>query len=94
MEITPNTLLYIAIVSIGLGIVVGLFLLFFGRKKGKQNLGVIGLVISVISGAIGPILPVLVLVIFVFLINRKHPLDSTSVEPDEIGDHEDNGSTI
>ncbi len=91
MEITPNTLLYIAIVSIGLGIVIGLFLLFFGRKRGKQKLGVIGLIISVISGAIGPLLPVIVLVIFVFLIVRKGPLDPTSEEPVQGDDEQDEG---
>ena len=92
MEITPNTLFYLAIVSYCLGIIIGLFLFFYARKKGKQTLGVVGLVISLVSGAIGPLLPILVLLIFIFLIRREAPLSSASEEPGDEPD--DNGDRV
>ena len=90
MEISSNTLMFIGIGSVILGIIVGLFLFFYGRRKGKQTLGLVGLLVAIITGLIGPILPLLVLLVFVFLIARKAPLDSVAAEPGRPAD--DNGS--
>ena len=94
MEITSNTLLFIGIASVCLGIIVGIFLFFYGRKKGKQTLGLVGLVVSIITGAIGPILPLLVLLVFLFLIARKAPLESKAAEPVNDSADEDGSDSV
>lgn len=94
MQITSSTLLYIGIASICLGVIVGLFVFFYGRKKGKQTLGVVGLVVSIVTGAIGPLLPIIVLVVFFFLISRKAPLNRASDEPIAEKTGQDEGSAV
>ncbi len=94
MEITPNILFYTAIISLGLGIIVGLFLFFFGRRRGKQKLGVIGLIVSLISGAIGPIMPLLVLAIFLFLILRRSKPDSATEISDGLVESAEDDSAL
>ncbi len=87
-------IVYVILAGIALGALLGLGILRFGIKRGKKKLGMIGLIVSVVSGAISIVLPLLVTIVFVFLIRRKAPLDSTSVEPDEGADETDDDSAI
>ena len=89
---TRELILYLALIGAAVGLVIGFILFLFARKKGKQKLGVIGLVVSIVCGAISPVLPLLVLVIFIFLIARKDPLSSASEEPGEEPDN--NGDSV
>jgi uncharacterized membrane protein len=87
-------IVYVILAGIALGALLGLGILRFGIKRGKKKLGLIGLIVSVISGAISILLPLLVTIVFVFLIARQAPLDSTSVEPDDVAEANDNDSAL
>lgn len=88
---TREFVLYLALFGAAVGLVIGLIIFFFARRKGKRRLGLIGLLISIVAGAISPLLPLLVLVVFIFLIAKKAPLSSASVEPGDEPD--DNGNS-
>jgi CHASE2 domain-containing sensor protein len=88
---TREAILYLALIGAAAGFIIGLIPLFLGWRKGKLKLGIVALVTSVIvGGAVSFLLSILVTVVFVFLIFRKSPLDSTSVEEsDDVADDDD-----
>ena len=68
---TREAILFLTLVGMAVGLVLGLVPLVYGRIKGKTKLGVIGFVTSILAGAIWSILPLFVMITFVFLIMRK-----------------------
>jgi len=70
---TREAIMLLTLVGIGIGLILGLVPLIYGRMKGKTKLGVIGFVTSIIAGAIWSILPLIVMITFVFLIMRNKP---------------------
>jgi hypothetical protein len=72
MKFTPTEfIIYGAIFGAVFGVVLGLIILFLGIKKGKRNLGIIGLVCSILVGPISGILSLIVMGIFIWLILKK-----------------------
>lgn len=89
---TWEAVLYVALIGLAAGFLLGLVPLIFGWKKGKTRLGLMGLIISMVSGLISPILSLLTIVILVFLIARRGPLESTSTEPTDGNPANEEGS--
>ncbi len=71
ISLTREEIILFILVGIGVGVVLGLVPLIYGRMKGKTKLGVIGFLTSIVAGAIWSILPLFVMITFVFLIIRK-----------------------
>ena len=78
---TWEAVLYVALIGMAAGFLLGLVPLIYGWRKAKTKLGLVGFIVSIVAGAVSPILSLLTLVIFVFLIARKQPMESTSAEP-------------
>lgn len=87
---TTEAVLYVALIGMAAGLLLGLVPLIYGLKKGKTRLGVIGFVVSIVAGAVSPLLSVLSMVIFIFLIARRAPLSTSSTEPVGGPDDDDN----
>ena len=83
---TRDAMIILTLIGIGIGLVLGLVPLIYGRIKGKAQLGVIGFITSIVSGAILGILPLFVMITFIFLIFRN-PVSAT---PSTLPSHEDN----
>jgi hypothetical protein len=79
MKFTPTEfIIYGAIFGAVFGVVLGLIILFLGIKKGKRNLGIIGLICSILVGPISGILSLIVMGIFIWLILKKPVVEQTS----------------
>ena len=65
--------LYVIVGGAILGALLGLILLFLGRRKGQGRLGLYGFVASIVAGAIAPILSVVVVAIFAWMITKSKP---------------------
>jgi low affinity Fe/Cu permease len=64
--------MYAMIINIGVAILLGLILLFLGRRKNKASLGLWGLIATVAGGAIaGFFASIPIFVIFIVLIFRN-----------------------
>ncbi len=79
-------MIILTLIGIGIGLVLGLVPLIYGRIKGKAKLGVIGFLTSIAAGALVGVLPLFVMITFVFLIYRN-PVSAT---PSTLPSHEDN----
>lgn len=72
IHLTYNELiLYVIIVQVILGILLGLIPLILGIKRKKRNYGVFGFFASIIGGAISPLVCVIAVSVFTWLILRK-----------------------
>ncbi|CAN5171307.1 hypothetical protein BH20ACI2_BH20ACI2_23910 [soil metagenome] len=92
---TREAILYLTLIGAAIGLVIGMVPLIYGCKKGKLRLGMIGFVLSIVAGgAISVILSLLATAVFVFLIARKAPIDSSSVEPIKEDDNDLTGSAL
>ena len=93
---TNEAIVYLTLIGAGIGLILGLVPLIYGRMKGKARLGVIGFGVSMLAGAIWSILPLFVMITFVFLIIRdqndkpvevaiasEDPNDVSVSEPDD-----------
>jgi hypothetical protein len=64
--------MYAMVINIGVAILLGLILLFLGRRKNKTTLGLWGLVATVAGGAIaGLFASIPIFIIFIVLIFRN-----------------------
>jgi len=64
--------MYAMVVNIGVAVLLGLILLFLGRKKNKASLGLWGLIATVAGGAIaGFFASIPIFIIFIVLIFRN-----------------------
>ena len=82
---TREAILLLTLVGIGVGLVLGLVPLIYGKIKGKFRLGLTGFIVSIVAGAIWSILPLFVMITIVFLINRDQkpkPIDDEDVHQD------------
>lgn len=82
---TREAILLLTLVGIGVGLVLGLVPLIYGKIKGKFRLGLTGFIVSIVAGAIWSILPLFVMITFVFLIIRDQkpkPIDDEDVHQD------------
>jgi hypothetical protein len=73
---------YLTLVGVVIGILLGLVPLIYGRIRGKARLGLIGFAFSIAAGAIWSILPLFVMITFVFLIikeDKKPPADTAEL---------------
>ncbi len=79
---TREAILFLTLIGVAVGFVLGLVPLLYGRMKGKTRLGVIGFFVSIVAGAIWSILPLFVMLTFVFLIIRdpKRSIDEPTSE--------------
>ena len=93
---TREAIVYLTLIGAGIGLILGLVPLIYGRIKGKARLGLIGFGVSILAGAIWSILPLFVMITFVFLILRdqvdkpvevavaiEDPIDISVSEPDD-----------
>ncbi len=84
---TREAILFLTLIGVAVGLVLGLVPLLYGRMKGKTRLGVIGFFVSIVAGAIWSILPLFVMLTFVFLIIRdpKRSIDEPNSDenPDQ-----------
>lgn len=87
---SKELILYLALFGAGVGLVLGLVNLLIASKRGKKNLGLIGLPVCILLGALSPILAVITFVVFLVLILRgprqvvvvnKDPIDVSIHEP-------------
>lgn len=74
---TQEAALYLALINLGVGAVLGLIPLVTGFVKGKKRLGFIGLISAAVGGAIlGIFLAIPAVILFMYLIlRRSHPGD-------------------
>jgi Na+/serine symporter len=63
-EFYNHNFYYILVAQILIGLVLGVVPFILGRRRGKRNLGLIGLILCVITGAVSPLLGLLVCVGF------------------------------
>ena len=71
VRLTANEALLYILIPAGIGLLLGLVPLTAGLIKGKQRLGVIGLLVSTLGGALlGAILSIPAMAIFTWLIVR------------------------
>lgn len=83
--------MYAMIINISVAILLGLILLFLGRKKDKTKLGLWGLVATVAGGAIaGLFASIPVFIIFIVLIFRNA---APNTEPEVTTAEEEGGDT-
>lgn len=80
---TREAILFLTLIGLAVGVVLGLVPLLYGRIKGKTRLGVIGFFVSIVAGAIWIILPLFVMIAFVFLIIRD-PKQPTEEPPSDL----------
>ena len=84
---TREAILFLTLIGVAVGLVLGLVPLLYGRMKGKTRLGVFGFFVSIVAGAIWSILPLFVMLTFVFLIIRdpKRSIDEPNSDenPDQ-----------
>ena len=66
-----EAILYIALIGLVVGFLLGLIPLILGIKKGKRNYGYMGIAASALLGLISPILSVVAVAVFVWLIIKK-----------------------
>ncbi|MCA1625065.1 MAG: hypothetical protein LC768_13515 [Acidobacteria bacterium] len=66
-----EAIMYLALIGIVIGILLGLIPLILGIRKKKRQYGIYGFIASIVGGAISPILAVIVVAIFTWLILRK-----------------------
>lgn len=78
--------LYSILAGLALGLLFGLVVLILGIRKGKRNLGVIGLIVTtIVGGAVSGLLALIVAGIFLFLILKKDkPADVNVVNENPI----------
>ena len=70
-EFTQQNFYTIMLVQLVLGFVLGLIPLLLSMRRGRRNLGIIGLVVSLLVSLLSPILSLIAVVIFVILIVRR-----------------------
>ncbi|MEO7539672.1 MAG: hypothetical protein ABIV21_06570, partial [Pyrinomonadaceae bacterium] len=81
---TREALTYLVLIGLGVGLLLGLFPLVLGIRRGKKKYGIIGLVASILVGGLSPILAVIVAGIFTWLIHRnKRAIEDPTVRSSE-----------
>jgi hypothetical protein len=75
-EIIKENLIYVVLIGVGLGLVLGLVPLILAVRKHKPKLGIVAMVSTIVAGvaavlSIGIVLPLIVMAIFIWLIIRK-----------------------
>ena len=86
---TGEAVLYVALIGMAAGLLLGLVPLIFGWRKGKTKLGLIGLVVSILVGAVSPLLSLVSMGIFIYLIARRPPTGNPSSGSDAAPDADD-----
>ncbi len=66
-----EAILYIALIGLIVGFLLGLIPLILGIKKGKRNYGYYGIIASALLGLVSPILSVIAVAVFIWLILKK-----------------------
>ncbi len=66
-----EAIMYIALIGLVVGFLLGLIPLILGIKKGKRNYGYYGIAASALLGLISPLLSVVTVIVFVWLILKK-----------------------
>ncbi len=66
-----QAILYIALIGLVIGFLIGLIPLILGIKKEKRNYGYYGFAASTLLGLISPILSIIAVAVFSWLILRK-----------------------
>lgn len=84
---TREAILFLTLIGVAVGVLLGLVPLIYGRIKGKARLGIVGFFVSVIAGAVWVILPLFVMLVFVFLIIRDPKPDADEPASDETQDN-------
>jgi len=83
--------MYALIINVGVAILLGLILLFLGRKKNKTSLGLWGLIATVAGGAIaGFFASIPIFIIFIVLIFKNA---AQNTETEAATAEEDGGDT-
>ncbi|CAN5180129.1 hypothetical protein BH20ACI1_BH20ACI1_03870 [soil metagenome] len=77
-----EAIMYVALIGLVFGFLLGLIPLILGIKKGKRSYGYYGIAASALLGLVSPILSVITVVVFVWLILRK-PESTEVVVSDE-----------
>ena len=77
-----EAIMYIALVGLVIGFLLGLIPLILGIKKEKRNYGYYGFAASALLGLVSPILSVIAVAVFIRLILKK-PKSTEPVVSDE-----------
>jgi ABC-type amino acid transport system permease subunit len=68
---SKELILYLAVFGGVVGLVLGLINLLIASKRGKKNLGLIGIPVCIILGVLSPLLAIIAFIVFLVLILRK-----------------------
>lgn len=74
---------YIIAGQLLVGLIFGLIPFLLGVKRGKRNLGLIGLAASVVSAVISPIISIIVAIVFTVFVLRKSGNEPPVVNSDD-----------
>ncbi len=99
IRLNPSqAILFLTLVGVGVGILLGLIPLILGIRRKKTRLGVYGLICSIIGGAISSILSLIIVGIFIWLILKKSGSETNSDFADASGvgefDAKNSGSEV
>lgn len=69
---------HIVIAGVIIGLIFGAIPLILGMRRGKRNLGFLGLILSGVAGAFSPLVSAMIAALFIFLVMRKPSIAPTS----------------
>jgi len=79
-----QAILYLAMIGIFVGALLGLIPLILGIKRKKRQYGIFGFLSSIVLGLVSPILSIIVVAVFTWLILKKptveEPVDAAASE--------------
>ncbi len=73
-------LLYLMVIGIVIGALLGLIPFLLGRRRGQATLGIYGLLACTVTGAVTPIIALIAAAVFVWIIVKKKKTEGPPAE--------------